>query len=327
MKKLQLLTATALVMSTAVVSSAWAGDEGPSACNTPSCALHSEGKDSGPKGEIFRQNQGTISPTTGYNDGVTTHNGYVNAGDASENPLNNAASPQEQQGAKAGTEKSVVSSGNPVYDAMLKNAGYTVMDPDNKVIMTPVQTVPQGASQAQYDTAYRANYNNAENLGAQSVKLPGGSIMTSFDVPYPDGSGYNHVVRYSAGPKSPVIETHNGYRSVDGRMTRDTTPPPAVKGPGSITTTNKKTGQTTTAVLNPQATAAQISAGAAKRAAIKADPAKLAAARAAAEAKAKAPSAPHVLSHTTSTPPKVSLAIPAPKIQTPPVTQAPRPTH
>jgi hypothetical protein len=319
-KKLSLLAATALVMSAAMASSAWADcQQGTPGCPALKLDGGGGGTDGGPMGEIFRQNQGTISPTTGYNNGVSSHNGYVNAGDASQNPLNNAASPQEVNGAKSQADKTVMSSGNSVYDALLKNNGFTVLDPNDaqgKVVMNPINTVPPGAPQAQWDAAYQANYRQADSIDQQSVRLPGGGIISSFDVPYPDGSGFNHVVRVSS-PKGVVTETHNSYRSANGRMARDTSPPPALKGPGSLTIT-KKDGTTTTTTLHPQATAAQISAGAAKRAAIKNDPAALAAAQAAAKAKASAPSAPHVVSSTSSKPnatataskPKVAIAPP-----------------
>lgn len=299
-KKLQLLTATALVMS-AMATSAWATEDN---CNQASCTIKNEGKDtgggggfgggSGPTGGggFGAGSSSSTDPSLGApNGGFNGGSGNTTAGGAPNGGFNGGSGPDNGGGFNGGSGPTTAG-GSP-------NGGFN------------------GGSGPGTSSEYNRSYQHGQTAALNGEIGPNNHPMydshgnkvgnvLEFDVRRPDG-GFDHVVeRSNLKTKENVVTIHHSRSATS----RDGTPIAYTpqKGPGSITTT-KKDGTTTTTTLHPQATAAQISTGAAKRAAIKADPALLAAAQAAAKAKASAPSAPHVVSSTSSKP-KVAIAPP-----------------
>jgi hypothetical protein len=298
MKKLPFLAIAAFAMSIPITSSAWAQVCQEGAQNH--CQLKVDGggggSGSGPMGSIINQNMGTLMPNSGFN-GSTSRNGYTNANQGSS-----------QSG---GTSVEEVAKQNKAGVGKTNEPNTPIFQDDGSPIGTALN---QGISAAE-DKYLLTKHDN--NLGG-SVVIPGidgqpdGSISGINYVHNPDGSvDFDRLYFHSApggratdDPRGPfVIDTTHVHINPNNRttVTRDMSGAPRapVAGPGSVTTTDHKTGKVTT--VQTHITGVASNTGSANRQKIKADPALLAEAKAKAKAAAAAPSAPHTPRAATST--------------------------
>lgn len=179
MKKLQLLTATALVMSAAMASSAWATncDVDPTDCPPTRSDGGGGGADSGPKGVILNRDMGTLMPNSGF-DGSSSHNGYATAGQGSNGGGSSGGS--SNQGTGKGNV--VLSTGNPELDAVAADSGLTVVQPSkNNGELPDVKNDPA------YMTAYYKGLDGKVLDGTGTVSTVGPVTTHTFDVARPDG--------------------------------------------------------------------------------------------------------------------------------------------
>jgi hypothetical protein len=309
MNKFQLLVATSLIMSAAMASSASADcQQGTPGCPPLKLDGGGGGTDGGPMGSIFNRNMGTIMPNSGYGSSSSS-NGYSNA---------NQGSNASQSGGGSSSGSGANTQNSPVPGRSLQIGTGKLPSSDDPPFMLPSPYDVQ-------DPAYEAGRNGDPRNILNMVYMD----RTEYLFKVQRGSDVEWYTETHWGNGTRTTTITSTIRNATSRTT-SSNPMPAAQGPGSLTIV-KKDGIATTTTLNPQATAASISAGAAKRAAIKNDPAALAAAQAAAKAKASAPSAPRVVASTSSKPkaettaskPKVAIAPPpVAKPKPPTATQA-----